>query len=352
MASHRSKKEMKAYRLVEWKTPAQLVHVPVPEPGPGQVLVKVGGNGICRSDLHLMNDWEASPPHLNIQLPMTMGHEIGGWVETWGPGVTGLEVGMPCLVTLAGCGRCTYCAEGWNNYCPHKLPVPGIGLDGGLAEYTVAPSQSIVPLKSLDPWEGAPLTDAGLSAYHAVRRVLSLLAPGSTVVVIGIGGLGHMALMLLKAISSARVIAVDINEHALTLAKDLGADSAIISDKFTAEAICAQTSGLGAEAVLDFVGSGATMDLAAKIIRPLGHIVIVGRGQGSFEFKHCALPYGATMSTTFGGSKLELMHLVALAEAGRIKPRITRYPLSEVDKVFEMLRNGEIVGRAVIVPDL
>ncbi len=342
---------MKAYRLFEWKKPPQLVDVPVPEPGPGEVLIKVGGNGICQSDLHLIDEWGASPPHLNIQLPMTIGHEIGGWVEACGPGVTGLDIGVPCLVTLAGCGHCTYCAEGWNNYCPHKLPVPGIGLDGGLAEYTVAPSQSIVPLKSLEPWLAAPLTDAGLSAYHAVRRVLPLLVPGSTVVVIGIGGLGHMAVMVLKAICSASVIAVDISEQALSLAKDLGADSTLVSDQSTVKDIWSQTSGMGVEAVLDFVGAGATMELAARIIRPLGHIVVVGRSQGSFEFKDRTLSHGAAMSTTFGGSKLELMHLVALAEAGRIKPHITRYPLSEVDKVFEMLRNGEIVGRAVIVPE-
>jgi propanol-preferring alcohol dehydrogenase len=342
---------MKAYRLMQWKTPARLVDVPVPESAPGQVLIKVGGNGICQSDLHFMHDWEASPPHLDIRLPMTVGHEIGGWIETCGPGVTGLEPGLPCLVTLAGCGHCKYCAAGWNNYCPNKLKVPGMGLDGGLAEYTVAPAAAIVPLQSLEPWQAAPLTDAGLSAYHAVRRVLPQLVAGSTAVVIGVGGLGHMAVTVLKAVCPARIIAVDTSEKALTLAKDLGADSGVVSDSTAAEAIRAETSGRGVEAVLDFVGAGATMGLAAKVIRPLGHIVVVGRGHGTFEFKDHALPYGAAMSTTFGGSKLELMHLVALAEAGVIKPHVTRYSLSEVETAFEMLRKGEIVGRVVVVPN-
>ncbi len=342
---------MKAYRLMEWKTPARLMNVPVPEPGPGQVLIKVGGNGICQSDLHFMHDWEGSPPHLDIRLPMTVGHEVGGWVEACGPGVAGLETGLPCLVTLAGCGHCSCCAAGWNNYCPDKLQVPGMGLDGGLAEYTVAPASSIVPLQSLEPWRAAPLTDAGLSAYHAVRRVLPLLTPGTAVAVIGVGGLGHMAVMVLKAVCAARVIAVDTSEQALALAKELGADSGITPDESVAEAIRDATSGRGVEAVLDFVGAGATMSLAARIIRPLGHIVVVGRGQGSFEFKDRALAYGAAMSTTFGGSKLELIQLVALAEAGIINPHITRYPLSEVETAFEKLRKGEIVGRAVIVPD-
>ena len=351
MGSHRSSRVMKAYRLMEWKGPARLVDVPVPEPGPGQVLVKVGGNGICRSDLHLMDEWEGPPPHLNIHLPMTVGHEIGGWVEAWGPGVIGLEVGMPCLVTLAGCGHCDYCAQGWNNYCAHKLPVPGIGLDGGLAEYTVAPAASIVPLNSLEPWQAAPLTDAGLSAYHAVRRVLPLLVPGSTIAVIGIGGLGHMAIMVLKAVCPARIIAVDTSQKALALAEELGAHSTIRSNESAPEAILDESSGRGVEAVLDFVGSGATISMAARIVRPLGQIVVVGRGQGSFEFSHHSLPYGAAISTTFGGSKIELIHLVALAEAGHIRPHITRYPLSEVEIAFEKLRRGEIVGRAVIIPD-
>jgi propanol-preferring alcohol dehydrogenase len=342
---------MKAYRLMQWKTPARLVDVPIPAPGPGQVLIKVGGNGICQSDLHFMHDWEAPPPHLDIRLPMTVGHEIGGWIEACGPGVTGLETGLPCLVTLAGCGHCEYCAAGWNNYCPNKLKVPGMGMDGGLAEYTVAPAASIVPLEAIEPWRAAPLTDAGLSAYHAVRRVQSLLTPGSAVVVIGVGGLGHMAVMVLKAVCPARIIAVDTSKQALALARDLGADSGSLSDETTVETIQEETHGRGVEAVLDFVGAGATMGLAAQVIRPLGHIVVVGRGRGAFEFKDRALPYGAIMSTTFGGSKLELMRLVALAQAGIIRPHLTRYPLSEVQTAFEKLRNGEIVGRAVIVPD-
>ena len=342
---------MKAYRLMQWKTPAQMVDVSVPEPGPGQVLVKVGGNGICRSDLHLMDDWETSPQHLDIRLPMTVGHEIGGWVEVCGAGVTGLDIGLPCLVTLTGCGHCEYCAAGWNNYCLNKGPQPGMGLDGGLSEYTIAPAAAIVPLQSIEPWQAASLTDAGLSAYHAVRRVLPLLGPGSSVAVIGIGGLGHMAIMALKAVCPARIIAVDTRRQALALATDIGANCSISSDQTTAEAIHAETAGRGVEAVLDFVGEGTTMGLAAQIIRPLGHIVVVGRGRGAFEFKDRFLPHGAFMSTTFGGSKLELIHLVTLAETGIIRPHVTRYPLSEVQAAFEKLRNGEIVGRAVIVPD-
>ena len=163
---------MKAYRLLQWKRAGQLLEVPVPRPGAGQVLLKVAGNGICQSDLHLMYEFDASPPHLKIQLPMTLGHEIAGWVEALGPGVSGLEKGQPCLVTLAGCGRCPRCAEGWNNYCVNPLPTAGLGLDGGLAEYVIVPEGGVVPIDSDEPWRLAPLTDAGLSSYLTLFRAV------------------------------------------------------------------------------------------------------------------------------------------------------------------------------------
>jgi len=342
---------MRAYQLTQWGRAGQLTEVPRPEPGPGQVLLKVAGNGICQSDLHGMYEWTSSPPHLKIELPLTLGHEVAGWVEVCGPGVKGLEPGLPSLLTIAGCGHCRYCAEGWNNYCLHKGKQIGMGLDGGLAEYIVAPAAAIVPFRTLEPWKAAPLTDAGLSSYHAVRLVLPLLTPGSSVVVIGVGGLGHLAVSLLKALCAANIIAVDKSEQSLALAKELGADRCLQPDETTALAVREATRGNGAQAVLDFVGGGATVGLAAQLIRPLGHIVVVGRGPGAFELRDRALPYGAILSTTFGGSKLELIELVALAEAGVIAPHVTRYPLSDVQRAFDKLRAGEIVGRAVIVPD-
>lgn len=336
---------MKAYRMLEWKQPAQLVDVPIPEPGPGEVLLKVAGNGICQSDLHLMHEWEASPPHLQIELPMTIGHEIGGWVEASGPGVIGFERGQPCLVTQAGCGRCRPCAEGWNNYCQNLGKQPGMGMDGGLAEYVVVPAAGLVPVQG-DPTNLAPLVDAGLSSWHAVKRVASLLSPGSTAVVIGVGGLGHMAVAEIKAAFAARVIAVDVSEEALALASELGADKCILSDEHTLESIgrrCVDT-------VLDFVGAGATVALAANLIRPQGHIVIVGRGGGSFNVLGGSLPIGAMISTTFGGSKLELMELISMAETGQIRPHVSNYSLDEVEQAFELLKAGKIRGRAIIVP--
>jgi len=342
---------LQAYRLFDWGTPARLVDIPVPEPGSGEVRVKVAGNGICQSDIHLLDEWNAAPPHLDIRLPMTIGHEIGGWIDSCGSGVRNFVKGQPCVVTIAGCGVCAYCAEGWNNYCGNLGRQPGMGLDGGLAEYVIVPAAGIVTLDSLEPRSAAPLTDAGLSAYHAVQRVLPLLRPGSTVLVIGVGGLGHMAVMILDALCSAKIVAVDRSATALKLAQELGASAAVLADETVSAGVHEAVAGGRVEAVLDFVGAGETLTLAAEFIRPLGQIVVVGRGPGGFLLKDRSLPYGAGISTTFGGSKRELMALIALMEAGKIRPHLSCYPLSEVEAAFSDLRKGNINGRAVIVPD-
>jgi len=323
--------------------PAKLVDIPIPEPEAGQVRLKVAGNGICQSDLHLMYEWEASPPHIKIELPMTIGHEVGGYVDKLGQGVSGFEIGQPAVVTIAGCGHCYYCAQGWNQYCLNKGKQVGMGLDGGLAEYVNAPAGAVVPVNSMNPADAAPLTDAGLSSYHAVKRISNLLNGGTTVAVIGVGGLGHMAVQEIKAISPARIIAYDLSDASLELAKELGADVCLKSSDENVEK-------MSVDAVLDFVGAAATLKMAAKMIRPLGHIVMVGRGPGIFEYNHKALPYGATLSTTFGGSKAELIELIGLTESGLIKPHTTKFKLDDVDEAYKKLVDGKIQGRGVVIP--
>jgi propanol-preferring alcohol dehydrogenase len=342
---------MKSYQLFNWQTRPRLVDVPQPTAGPNQVLVRVGGNGLCHSDLHAVDDLTCCPPHLDIELPLALGHEVAGWVEALGPGVQGLDIGQPCAITIAGCGQCVLCAQGWNNYCRSRGKQVGMGLGGGLSEYVVAPVSAIVPLRSLAPWQAAPLTDAGLSSYHAVKRVLPLLTPASSVVVIGVGGLGHLAVAALKAICAARVIVTDQRPQALELAISVGADLAMLSGDTVAQQIIDATAGAGVQAVLDFVGMNSSIQLARQVIRPLGHIVVVGRGGGSIDFSPHGLPHGACISSSFGGSKLELMELLALAEGGGIACHVERHPLSQVDAVFDKLRRNEILGRAVIVPD-
>jgi propanol-preferring alcohol dehydrogenase len=335
---------MKAYRFFKWQEAAKLVDIDIPEPGPGQVRLKVAGNGICGSDLHLMHNWTEAPSHLDIQLPMTVGHEVGGYIEKLGPGVEGFKVGKAALITIAGCGNCKFCTEGFNQYCQNKGKQVGMGLDGGLAEYVIAPAGALIEIDGLDPAIASPLVDAGLSSYHAVKRILPLLKPDTTVAIIGVGGLGHLAIQEIKALSKAKIIAYDLSEETLKIAKELGADEAY---KSSPENFIPNSC----EAVLDFVGAGVTIQSSAKMIKPLGHIVVVGRGPGSFEFKDRALPYGAMISTTFGGTRRELMELVELVKKGAINPHIEKYKLSEIELAFDRLKKGEINGRAVIIPD-
>jgi len=336
---------MKAYRIFNWGQGGKLVNdVAMPEPGAGQVRLKVVANGICQSDLHLMKEWKASPSHLKIELPMTIGHEPAGMIDKLGPGVEGIDIGTPMIVTIAGCGHCYYCAIGRNQYCLHKGKQVGMGLDGGNADYMVAPADALVSAGEMDLAEAAPLSDAGLSSYHAIKRVEHLLVPGSRVAVIGIGGLGHMALQILKATTNAYIIAYARSQYSLDFAMELGADEVRNSTD------AASFEPLSVDVVLDFVGSAVTIGQAAGMIKPLGHIVVVGRGSGTFDFKHNAMPYGATISTTFGGSKFELMELIELAQRGVIKAHITKFSLDEVDEAYRLLEEGEIQGRGIIIP--
>ena len=229
---------MRAYQLTAWQHPPELRNVEVPEPGPGEVLVKIGGAGACHSDLHLM-EWPDGT--LNFDLPFTLGHENAGWVEALGSGVTGFELGEAVAVYGPwGCGRCHACRLSNENLCERAGEIGalggGLGRDGGCADYLLVPAaRLLVPLGDLDPVEAAPLSDAALTPYHAIKRSLHKLAPGTSVVVIGVGGLGHMAIQILGAVSAAQIIAVDIARAKLELARDVGADKAVEAGADTAD---------------------------------------------------------------------------------------------------------------------
>lgn len=342
---------MLAYRLTKWKTPAELCEIPVPEPDSGEVLVKIGGAGVCQSDLHIMHDYDDSHPSFrDVQLPFTLGHENAGWISALGRGVTGWEIGQPVVCATPGCGRCKNCLQGLMTYCETGGPEPGIGQDGGLAEFMTIPASALIALDKLQPWQAAPLTDAGHTSYAAIKRVLHSLTPDSIVVVIGIGGLGHMAVTILKEICPAKIVAVDRSEQALDMARDIGADLVLPSDDSTATEITSFTRSRGAHAVLDFVGTTSTIQLAADVASPLGKIVIAGLGGGRFEFAEGNVPYGCSMEIIMGGSRDDMKEVVALAEAGHISAHITRYPLQEAPSVLSSLQRGEVIGRAVITP--
>lgn len=253
----------------------------MPEPGPGQVLLRVTGSGVCHSDLHLLHS-EALP------FPMTLGHEPTGEVVAIGPDVVGFEVGEHVICYIAwGCGVCRQCATGAENACEHypraNVPGPGLGYPGAMAEYLLAPARSLVPLGGLDPVDSAPLADAALTPYHAIDRSRALLTPTATVVVIGVGGLGHMAVQILRAITGSRIVAVDVDAARLEAARGYGADETVTSNASAPGEIMELTRGVGADVVLDFVGAQPTLDLAAAVVSSYGHLTVVGLAGGAIR---------------------------------------------------------------------
>ncbi|HET8565540.1 MAG TPA: NAD(P)-dependent alcohol dehydrogenase [Solirubrobacterales bacterium] len=345
---------MKAYQLTAWEQPAELREVVVPEPGPGQVLVKIGGAGACHSDLHLM-EWP--PGTLGFDVPFTLGHENAGWVAAVGAGVEGVEEGEAVSVYGPwGCGRCRACRLSAENYCEHQAEIGafggGLGLDGGMAEYMLVPHpRLLLPLGDLDPREAAPLSDAALTPYHAIKRSLHLLVPGSTAVVIGVGGLGHMGVQILRALSPARIVAVDVSAEKLQLAHEVGADEAVEAGGGAAEAIREITRGLGAELVVDMVGSDDSIALAAAVGRFESHLTIVGLAGGKYEFGFGALPFEAQLCIPYWGTAVELMECLELARQGRIHTHVEHFTLEEAPQAYEKMREGRLDGRAVISPN-
>lgn len=345
---------MKAYRLVGWQQPPELCDVPVPEPGIGEVLLKIGGACACHTDLRLMGWPEGAHSY---ELPFTLGHENAGWIEALGPGVDGWRVGDPVIVYGPwGCGRCAACREGRETLCERAMtedvPVGGFGLDGGMAEFMLVPSaRLLVPLGELDPRTAAPLSDAALTPYHAISSVLPLLRPGAWALVIGVGGLGHLAVQLLRAVSAARVIAVDVDAAKLELAREVGAEETVAAGGPAAAEIRELTRGLGPIAVFDCVGSDATMALATAVVRPGGAIQAIGLAGGRLPVGYGALPFDVSVAVPYWGSVGELIEVVELARAGRIHAHTESFPLERAHEAYERLRSGTVLGRAVITPD-
>ncbi|MEU3856452.1 NAD(P)-dependent alcohol dehydrogenase [Streptomyces sp. NPDC028722] len=343
---------MRAFQLVEWQRPPELREVPVPEPGPGQILVKVAGAGACHSDLHIM---QAPPPADGTMLPFTLGHENAGWVKTPGPGVAGFAPGEAVIVYGPwGCGLCVNCREGRENYCQVTGGLGGglAGHDGGMAEYLLVPaSRFLIPLGALDPREAAPLSDAGLTSYHAVKRSLHLLGPGSTAVVIGAGGLGQMAVQILRALTAATtVVAVDTDAGKLETAKRMGADEALLSGDQAVTRIKDMTRGQGAELVLDMVGVEPTLRMAAQVARVLGHLTVVGLGGGALAVDFSSPPHECSVASPYWGSVPELVEVVTLAQQRKIKMLVEHFPLERAAEAYQLLHDGKIRGRAVVTP--
>jgi propanol-preferring alcohol dehydrogenase len=343
---------MQAFRLTAPHSTA-LMSVPQPDPGPGEVLVRVGAAGVCHSDLHIIE-----APAGAFPLPLTLGHENAGWVEAVGPGVEGWRAGDPVAIYgILGCGRCFACLRGRDNEC-RTVPAGGIGLsrDGGMAEYVVVPARQLLPIGDLDVAQAAPLTDAGLTPYHAIELARDVLRPGTTCVVIGIGGLGHMAVQILAATTSVRVIAVDLSDEALALASSLGAHHTVKSDADAAANIrelVGRPPG-GAEAAFDFVGATPTVKLAASVVSTGGHLLLVGLAGGSLQIRpgvgDIGIPMETRVAVPFWGTRAELAEVIALARAGRVRAHVDQFPLARAQEAYDALKTGALHGRGVVVP--
>ena len=345
---------MRAFRLTA-PHETELTITSQPEPGPGEVLVKVGAAGVCHSDLHIID----APANAGFPMPLTLGHENAGWVEAVGPGVTGWGRGEPvALYGISGCGQCRACLLGRENACQvNRIGGPGFTRDGGMAEYVSVPAKQLVPIGDLDVALAAPLTDAGLTPYHAIELSRDLLRPGATCVVIGVGGLGHMAVQILAATTATRIVAVDVKDEALALAKQIGAHAGIRSDDDAAaqiRALVGRSPG-GVEVVLDFVCATPTLTLGASIVATGGRLTLLGLGGGSLTLAPNAagwagIPVETQVVMPFYGSRGELRDVIALAQAGLISPHIERFPLGNAPVAYERLQAGTLQGRAVILP--
>ncbi|MCX4642529.1 MULTISPECIES: NAD(P)-dependent alcohol dehydrogenase [unclassified Streptomyces] len=344
---------MKAVQYRTVGAAPEVVQIPVPAPGPGQVLLRMTAAGVCHSDIAVMS-WPAD--QLGFPLPLTLGHEGVGTVATVGDGVVAVEVGDAVAVYGPwGCGTCAKCAEGKENYCLRAKELgiypPGLGAPGAMAEYMIVDSpRHLVPLGALDPVQAVPLTDAGLTPYHAIKRSLPKLVPGSTAVVIGTGGLGHVAIQLLRALSPAWVIALDVNEEKLALAREVGAHEAILSDGESVAVVRELTGGKGAEAVFDFVGATPTVATAGGCVAAEGDVTIVGLGGGSLAVGFGTTPYEASVTAPYWGSRGELMEVLDLARSGVISVHVETYGIDDAPTAYQRLHDGAVRGRAVILP--
>ena len=343
---------MKAVRFVGVGKDPKVLEMDRPKPGAGEVLVKIGGAGVCHSDLHVLHQG------IGIDRDFTLGHENAGWIEEVGEGVTGWNKGDGVAVYGPwGCGHCHACMMSFENYCenwhPGKSYGGGLGSDGGMANYMIVPTtRLLVPLGNLDPKDAAPLSDAALTPYHGIKRALPLLTPDSTAVVLGVGGLGHMAVQILKAITGARIVAADLSDAKLEMAKKHGADFTInTKDKDAASKILKFTGNRKAQLVLDCVGVQPTITLGAQLLGFDSHWTVLGMGGGKIEWQAMATPFGSMLNMPYWGSRTELMEVLRLAESGRIKADVTHYHIDEINNVYKELEAGKIEGRAVIIPN-
>jgi len=341
---------MKAVQVVGYHQPLQLTDVPEPEAsGPFDVVVKIGGAGVCRTDLHILEGQWAEKS--GVSLPYTIGHENAGWVSAVGSAVTNVREGDKVIVhPLITCGLCRACRFGDDVHCENSQ-FPGIDTAGGYAEYLKTSARSVVRIDdSLEPADVAALADAGLTAYHAAAKAARRLRAGDRCVVIGAGGLGHIGIQVLKAVSPAEVIVVDRNPEAVKLAQSIGADHGVVADGEHVAAVQQLTTGKGAEVVIDFVGEGGSTKEGVAMLRRAGDYHVVGYGE------NIDIPTIDIISTEINlignlvGSYNDLVELMALAAQQKVTLHTSKYPLDRFQDAIDDLDAGRIRGQTILVP--
>ena len=342
---------MKAVRLHRYHERPSVDEIEDPKvQGPLDVIVRIGGAGLCRTDLHLY-EGQWADAGVDTPLPYTLGHENAGWVHEVGSAVTNLQPGDTVILhPQATCGLCRACRAGDDMHCDDSF-FPGLNTDGGMADYLRTGARAVVKIDpKLQPADVAALADAGLTAYHAVKKAGPLLYPGTTCVVIGAGGLGHIGIQVLKALTPATVVVVDRNEAALELAKQIGADHGVVADGDAVSNVQELTGGKGAEVVLNFVAEMGAENDGWGMTRRAGSHFIIGYG-GTVQVP--TIEIISTERNIIGnlvGTYNDLAELMTLAAQGKVKLHTQTYPLDAVNDAMDDLEQGRLRGRGILVP--
>jgi NAD+-dependent secondary alcohol dehydrogenase Adh1 len=342
---------MKAVRLHRYHERPSVDEVPEPTvTGPDDVIVRIGGAGLCRTDLHLV-EGQWADAGVDTPLPFTLGHENAGWVHEVGSAVSHLSPGDTVILhPQATCGYCLTCRAGRDMHCSDSF-FPGLNTDGGMADFLKTGARAVVKIDpSLQPADVAALADAGLTAYHAVRKAVPDLYPGTNAVVIGAGGLGHIGIQALKALTATNVIVVDRNPDALKLAQEIGADQAVVADGTHVDSVLDLTDGLGADVVFDFVGEQGAENDAWKMTKRNGSHYVIGYG-GTINVP--SIEVISTERNVIGnlvGTYTDLAELMTLAAQGKVKLHTQPYPLDAVNDAMDDLDQGRLRGRGILVP--
>jgi NAD+-dependent secondary alcohol dehydrogenase Adh1 len=342
---------MIAARLHRYHEPLAVEELDEPKiTDPHDVIVRVGGAGLCRTDLHIQEGQWAEKS--GVELPYTLGHENAGWVHEIGSAVSNVQIGDTVIVhPLVTCGLCRACRAGDDVHCENNL-FPGISVDGGFADFLKTSARSVVKLDpSLHPKDIAALADAGLTAYHAIKKAAALLYPGTRAVVIGAGGLGHIGIQCLKALTPAEIIVVDPSERARALAGEIGADTTVAADGTHVDTILEMTDGRGAEAVIDFVGEGSAIADGVAMLRDAGSYFVIGYG-GKLDVPTIdVISREINFIGNLVGSYNDLAELMTLTAQGKVTLHTSTYPLHAVNDAMADLDQGRLQGRGILVAD-